>query len=105
MHPNSAFILAAASLLAIVAHADGIYSTSSPVLQINAKNYNRLIAQSNHTSVSHMSNDAGRASNDITDCGVGQASAGLTTQELTTQVLRTLVRALSKFKACIRKGG
>lgn len=31
--------------------ADGMYSAKSPVLQINAKNYDSLIAQSNHTSV------------------------------------------------------
>lgn len=33
--------------------ADGIYSAKSPVLQVNAKNYDALIAQSNYTSVSH----------------------------------------------------
>ena len=31
--------------------ADGIYGKKSPVLQVNAKNYGSLIAQSNHTSV------------------------------------------------------
>lgn len=42
------------ALFGLVA-ADGIYSAKSPVLQINAKNYDSLIAQSNHTSVGHTS--------------------------------------------------
>lgn len=29
----------------------GFYTKNSPVLQVDAKNYDRLIAQSNHTSV------------------------------------------------------
>jgi protein disulfide-isomerase A6 len=39
-----------AALLAVV-HADGLYTKNSPVLQVDAKNYDTLIAQSNHTSV------------------------------------------------------
>lgn len=39
-----------AALLAVV-HADGLYTKNSPVLQVDAKNYDMLIAQSNHTSV------------------------------------------------------
>lgn len=35
-------------------NADGIYSKSSPVLQVTAKSYDSLIAQSNHTSVSEV---------------------------------------------------
>lgn len=44
--------VAATALLAALpgAHA-GLYSKSSPVVQVNAKNYNELIAQSNYTSV------------------------------------------------------
>lgn len=34
-----------------VAHA-GFYGRNSAVLEVNAKNYDRLIAKSNHTSVS-----------------------------------------------------
>ena len=34
------------------AQADGIYTKNSPVLQVDAKSYDALIAQSNHTSVS-----------------------------------------------------
>ena len=37
-------------LLAFVC-ADGIYTKNSPVLQVNSKTYDSLIAQSNHTSV------------------------------------------------------
>ena len=39
-----------AALLAVV-HADGIYTKNSPVLQVDAKSYDALIAQSNYTSV------------------------------------------------------
>jgi hypothetical protein len=43
---------AAALLLALPASAAGLYPKSSAVLQVDAKNYDRLIAKSNHTSVS-----------------------------------------------------
>lgn len=39
-----------AALLAVV-RADGIYTKNSPVLQVDAKSYDTLIAQSNYTSV------------------------------------------------------
>lgn len=42
---------AAALLLALPATAAGLYPKSSAVLQIDAKNYDRLIAKSNYTSV------------------------------------------------------
>jgi len=42
------YLVAALGLVA----ADGIYSSKSPVLQVTVKNYDSLIAQSNHTSVS-----------------------------------------------------
>jgi protein disulfide-isomerase A6 len=38
------------ALLAVV-HADGIYTKNSPVLQVDAKSYDTLIAKSNHTTV------------------------------------------------------
>ena len=44
------FAVAAASLLLLPnALADGLYSKSSPVLHVNGKNYDNLIAKSNHT--------------------------------------------------------
>ena len=42
-----------AALLAAAADAS-LYTKSSPVLQVTAKTYDRLIAQSNHTSVRFM---------------------------------------------------
>jgi protein disulfide-isomerase A6 len=39
-----------AALLAVV-RVDGIYTKNSPVLQVDAKSYDALIAQSNYTSV------------------------------------------------------
>lgn len=39
-----------AALLAMV-NADGLYTKKSPVLQVSARDYDRLIAQSNHASV------------------------------------------------------
>lgn len=53
MH-HSALSTVAATLLAVapVVTAGGLYTKNSPVLQIDAKNYDSLIAKSNHTSVS-----------------------------------------------------
>lgn len=44
--------LSAALYLIGVAHADGIYSKSSAVLQFDGKSYDKLIAKSNLVSVS-----------------------------------------------------
>lgn len=43
-------------LLAVLgfASAQGLYTSKSPVLDVNAKNYDSLIAQSNHTSVAEF---------------------------------------------------
>lgn len=47
---SSLFLLA--SLVAVVpASADGLYTKNSPVLQVNQKNYDKLIARSNYASV------------------------------------------------------
>lgn len=51
MLPPSSFLLVASLLAAVPANADGIYTKKSPVLQLNAKTYGSLIANSNHTSV------------------------------------------------------
>lgn len=42
---------AAALLLALPVNGAGLYHKMSPVIQVDAKNYDRLIAKSNHTSV------------------------------------------------------
>lgn len=47
----NAFAVAAAALLAALPVQAGLYSKSSPVIQVNGKNYDRLIARSNYTSV------------------------------------------------------
>ncbi|KAJ5897261.1 Thioredoxin [Penicillium tannophilum] len=51
MLPPSSFLLVASLLAALPANADGIYTKKSPVLQLNAKTYGSLIANSNHTSI------------------------------------------------------
>ncbi|KAH0539115.1 hypothetical protein FGG08_004353 [Glutinoglossum americanum] len=51
VHTKALTVAAAALLLAVPAAADGIYSKSSPVLQVDAKSYDRLIAKSNYTSI------------------------------------------------------
>ncbi|KAJ5526610.1 PDI related protein A [Penicillium frequentans] len=51
MLPPSSFLLVASLLAAVPANADGIYTKKSPVLQLNAKTYGSLIANSNHTSI------------------------------------------------------
>ncbi|KAG5993761.1 hypothetical protein E4U52_001678 [Claviceps spartinae] len=48
---NSAGMAALAAFLAALPCANAMYTKSSPVLQLNAKTYNSLIAQSNHTSI------------------------------------------------------
>ncbi|KAG5938610.1 hypothetical protein E4U59_003679 [Claviceps monticola] len=50
MH-NSAGMAALAAFLAALPCSNAMYTKSSPVLQLNAKTYNSLIAQSNHTSI------------------------------------------------------
>lgn len=47
----SPFLVAASLLAAIPANADGLYAKNSPVLQVNHRNYDQLIAKSNYTSV------------------------------------------------------
>jgi protein disulfide-isomerase A6 len=44
-------LAAAAVLLAVSADASSLYAKNSPVLQVTGRSYDRLIAQSNHTSV------------------------------------------------------
>ncbi|KAI9866624.1 MAG: hypothetical protein M1813_001176 [Trichoglossum hirsutum] len=46
-------------LLALPAAADDLYSKSSPVLQVNARNYDRLIAKSNYSSLLAQETEAG----------------------------------------------
>jgi len=55
---TGAITVAAAALLAALPVNAGLYSKSSPVIQVDAKNYDRLIAQSNYTSVCTFYNGA-----------------------------------------------
>ncbi|OJJ86620.1 putative disulfide isomerase [Aspergillus glaucus CBS 516.65] len=47
-------LLVASLLAALPVSAEGIYTKKSPVLQVNYKTYNQLVADSNHTSVSNL---------------------------------------------------
>ncbi|PWY87004.1 PDI related protein A [Aspergillus heteromorphus CBS 117.55] len=51
LQPSSAFVLVASLLAALPVNADGLYTKKSPVLQVTGKNYDQLIANSNHTSI------------------------------------------------------
>ncbi|RDW70847.1 putative disulfide isomerase [Aspergillus mulundensis] len=51
MLPRSALLLVASLLAALPVNADGLYTKKSPVLQIDQKSYNQLIANSNYTSI------------------------------------------------------
>ncbi|KAL4967908.1 putative disulfide isomerase [Aspergillus stella-maris] len=51
LHLSSALCLAASLLAALPVNADGLYTKKSPVLQVNQKSYNQLIANSNYTSI------------------------------------------------------
>ncbi|KAF1993808.1 disulfide isomeras-like protein [Amniculicola lignicola CBS 123094] len=50
MVPTTA-LTAAAALFVLGAHADGLYTKKSPVLQVTGLDYDRLIANSNYTSI------------------------------------------------------
>lgn len=55
MFQKSSLLLFLTSFLAASpANADGLYPKSSAVLQVNPKNYEQLITQSNHTSVRNL---------------------------------------------------
>ncbi|KAE8412528.1 hypothetical protein BDV36DRAFT_271415 [Aspergillus pseudocaelatus] len=49
--PSSALLLVASLLTALPVNADGLYTKKSPVLQVDQKSYDRLIAKSNHASI------------------------------------------------------
>ncbi|KAL6880835.1 hypothetical protein J3F83DRAFT_720012 [Trichoderma novae-zelandiae] len=51
MHQHTLLATLAASLAALPLAQAGFYPKSSPVLQVDAKSYDRLIANSNHTSI------------------------------------------------------
>ncbi|KAL4866808.1 hypothetical protein BDV12DRAFT_129638 [Aspergillus spectabilis] len=51
LQPSSALFLVASLLAALPVNADGLYTKKSPVLQVNQKGYNQLIANSNYTSI------------------------------------------------------
>ncbi|ETS06761.1 thioredoxin-domain-containing protein [Trichoderma reesei RUT C-30] len=51
MHQQTLLATLAASLAALPFAQAGFYSKSSPVLQVDAKSYDRLITKSNHTSI------------------------------------------------------
>jgi protein disulfide-isomerase A6 len=55
VHTNTLALTVAALLAALPVHVHaGLYSKDSPVIQVDGKNYDRLIAQSNYTSVCYL---------------------------------------------------
>lgn len=50
-NPTSLLVTLTAALAAMPAADAAIYTKNSPVLQLNAKTYDKLIAKSNYTSV------------------------------------------------------
>jgi len=54
MHHHTLCAVAVALLSALPGAHAGLYGKKSPVLQVDAKSYDRLIAKSNHTSVSSV---------------------------------------------------
>ncbi|CEL06248.1 Putative PDI related protein A (PrpA) [Aspergillus calidoustus] len=51
LQSTSALLLAASLLAALPVNADGLYTNKSPVLQVDQKGYNKLIANSNYSSI------------------------------------------------------
>lgn len=112
---SSLLLLLASFLAASPANADGLYPKSSAVLQVTSKNYDQLIAQSNHTSVRSMRMPvsliellvanpsiciARSWSKLAPPCYRLRLSLFLT---LYSQVLRSMVWSLQEFAAGIRK--
>jgi protein disulfide-isomerase A6 len=56
-------LLAATAALVLDAHAESMYSKKSGVLSITGMDYDRVIAKSNYTSVSTVSNHHGIEAN------------------------------------------
>lgn len=54
MHQQSLITALAAALVSVPAVQAGIYTKSSPVIQADAKNFDSIVAKSNHTSVSQL---------------------------------------------------
>lgn len=50
-HPTTLAAALTAALAALPAAQAGMYTKNSPVLQVDARSYSKLIAKSNHTSV------------------------------------------------------
>lgn len=55
MHHYTTLSAALTALLAALPSAQAMYTKSSPVLQLNSRNFDSLITKSNHTSVSNDS--------------------------------------------------
>lgn len=55
MHNPATVLMTLTALAALPAAQAGLYAKNSPVLQLNAATYDRLIAQSNYTSVCSLS--------------------------------------------------
>ena len=84
------FVITALLLVLDPTIASGLYSKNSPVIQIDAKNYETIIAKSNYTSVRWF----------VTV----HSLALLTPCPLDPRVLCSLVRPLPESKARVRKG-
>jgi protein disulfide-isomerase A6 len=52
LQPTSVLLLVASLLAALPVNGDGLYTKKSPVLQLDQKGYDKLIANSNYSSVS-----------------------------------------------------
>lgn len=57
MHSSGLVATGVAVLAALPAVQAGLYPKSSPVIQVDGKSYDRVIAKSNHTSVSNYSSN------------------------------------------------
>lgn len=88
VHATALTAAAAALLLALPCSAGGLYAKNSPVLQVDAKNYDRLIAKSNYTSVSVKPNSLEPRLRSRPAC----------------RILCSVVRSLQEPAASVRKG-
>src|SRR3569833_282181 len=106
MHQPSALSAAAAVLLSALPSAyAGLYPKSSPVLQINGKDFDRLVSRSNYTTVSLISlRNAFPHPNPSLSCPLSRRQMLTDVPSPDTRVLCTMVRPLPEPEAGLREG-
>ena len=104
VYPGALIAAATAILLASPAYAGGLYPKSSAVLQVDAKNYDSLIAKSNYTSVSYHCTELDSNQERETDNHRSSSSMhhGADTARVFSQLMSRLQRSLPAPQRSLR---